>query len=316
MERERTVVRSWGAFALGSVLAIGTVAVLFWDVRSVADLNSDHVMTMAMLLVAIASGHYFLPACKSGNWVAAILLVVLFCAGTFVCVTGSAGRGAEVAKGKEANSLSIEEKRADAKEQLRLGREEREDIHKKWVKCSATKTFDCSKLKSALAAQDSHVAILQVHYNDSKLPPEVNVRLKHAAKVFAFFSRTEATSIEYGLELMWPFALALVMELGTIVFLGLAFGKAVVIPAPVAPAPVPVPAKRPKRTPPGGGGRRGRKAQPEVYDFAARFREKNGHNPSGSDIVSAFPGMPTSTAYDYAARIKRSEISVISRNAA
>ena len=54
---------------------------------------------------------------------------------------------------------------------------------------------------------------------------EANVRLKHAARVFAFFNPTaDARRIEQGLELIWPFALALIMELGTILFLG--FGLA------------------------------------------------------------------------------------------
>jgi hypothetical protein len=54
---------------------------------------------------------------------------------------------------------------------------------------------------------------------------EANVRLKHAARVFAFFNPgTDERRIEQGLELVWPFALALIMELGTIVFLGLGLG--------------------------------------------------------------------------------------------
>ena len=89
-------IRSRGAISLGMLLAIGTIVVLFWDVRTPADLTTDHVMTMAMLAVTIAAGHYWLPAVQQRRILPAIGLGTLFIAGTFVCVTGSAGRGAEV----------------------------------------------------------------------------------------------------------------------------------------------------------------------------------------------------------------------------
>jgi hypothetical protein len=57
-------IRSRGAIALGILLAVGTLVILFWDVRAPADLTTDHVMTLAMLVVTIAAGHYWLP-CSS-----------------------------------------------------------------------------------------------------------------------------------------------------------------------------------------------------------------------------------------------------------
>ena len=50
------------------------------------------------------------------------------------------------------------------------------------------------------------------------------------------------------------------------------------------------------------GGRRGRKPDPRIVNFSEAFREKHGRPPSGSEIKSCFPGIPTSTAYDYAKR--------------
>lgn len=50
------------------------------------------------------------------------------------------------------------------------------------------------------------------------------------------------------------------------------------------------------------GGRRGRKPDPRIVNFSEAFREKHGRPPSGSEIKSYFPGIPTSTAYDYAKR--------------
>lgn len=70
--------------------------------------------------------------------------------------------------------------------------------------------------------------------------------------------------------------------------------------APVEPDPVP-PNRRGRRS---SGrkltGRRGRKSDPGVIDFPDRFRETHGRSPGGSDLMVAFPGMPKSTAYDYA----------------
>src|SRR5215468_9794904 len=111
-------IRSRGAISLGSLLAIGTIVVLFWDVRAPADITTDHVMTLAMLVVTIAAGHYSLPAVQQRRVIPVIGLAVLFIAGTFVCVTGSAGRGAEVAQRKTAAAGNINDARKDIADQL------------------------------------------------------------------------------------------------------------------------------------------------------------------------------------------------------
>ena len=73
---------------------------------------------------------------------------------------------------------------------------------------------------------------------------------------------------------------------------------------------VPVPANDHIPAFPGNGfpgiepptGRRGRKSDPRIINFSEKFRERNGRNPSGSEIKMVFPELPTSTAYDYAKR--------------
>src|SRR5215467_280705 len=89
-----TTVRSWGAIVLGAIFALGTAYVLFADVRSLADITTDHVMTGLVLVGTIAAGHMFWPAAGGGRIFAALGLSILFVAGTFICVTGSAGRAA------------------------------------------------------------------------------------------------------------------------------------------------------------------------------------------------------------------------------
>jgi hypothetical protein len=126
---------------------------------------------------------------------------------------------------------------------------------------------------------------------------EANVRLKHAARVFAFFNPgAEVRQIEEGLELIWPFALALIMELGTIVFLGfgLGHGRSMHTAASIDAAALA-----------DTKGRRGRRSDPAVLDFIERFRELHGRAPTGARIRTEFPDLPKSTAYDVAARASK-----------
>src|SRR5215813_6228970 len=219
-------IRSRGAFALGILLAIGTIVVLFWDVRAPADITTDHVMTLAMLVVTIAAGHYWLPAVQQRRVLPAIGLAVLFMAGTFVCVTGSAGRGAEVAQRKTAAAGNINDARKDIADQLAMARADRAALAATMAReCATGEGPKCKGSRASVEYADSHIAILEVRKNDMAPEQEANVRLKHAARVFAFFNPgADVRRIEQGLELIWPFALALIMELGTIVFLGLGLG--------------------------------------------------------------------------------------------
>ena len=221
-----TTIQSPGAIALGAVLAAGTFAILFWDVRAVGDITTDHIATAAMLIVAIAAGHWFMPTLRRGRVLPAIGLAILFSVATFACVAGSAGRGAEISATKAAEAGKINEDRKDAKEQLEAARAKREGLSDALAKeCGSGKGARCKGLREALEAQESHVALLQARVERLQPAQEANVRLKHAARVFAFFRPgSDVKRIEEGLELTWPFALALVMELGTIVLLGLGFG--------------------------------------------------------------------------------------------
>ncbi len=52
------------------------------------------------------------------------------------------------------------------------------------------------------------------------------------------------------------------------------------------------------------GGRRGRKSDPAISDFATAYTRKHGRPPSGSEIKAKFPDCPKSTAYDYSRRAR------------
>ena len=106
--------------------------------------------------------------------------------------------------------------------------------------------------------------------------------------------------IEQGLELIWPFALALIMELGTIVFLG--FGLAHDLGGHEVAGSVET--NTPFDPSASMKSRRGRKSDPAVLNFIERFQKLHGRTPTGSQIRTEFSELPKSTAYDVAARAK------------
>lgn len=69
-----------------------------------------------------------------------------------------------------------------------------------------------------------------------------------------------------------------------------------------------LPAARVKRMPDPNPepGKRGRKANADVLSFADEFRKRNARSPRGFEIRRKFPGLPKSTAYDYADRFRKS----------
>jgi hypothetical protein len=260
-------------------------------------------MTLAMLVVTIAAGHYWLPAVQQRRVLPTIGLAVLFIAGTFVCVTGSAGRGAEVAQRKAAAAGNINEARRDVTDQLAKARADRAALAATIAReCSTGEGPKCRGSRASVEYADSHIAILEVRRNDMAPEQEANVRLKHAARVFAFFNPgANVHRIEQGLELIWPFALALIMELGTIVFLGFGLGHG----QGGHQLPTSIDAGTPFGSTALMKGRPGRKSDPAVLDFVERFRKSHGRTPTGAQIRTEFPDLPKSTAYDVAARASK-----------
>lgn len=242
-------IRSRGALALGILFFVGTSVVLMSDVRSPADFTTDHLLTLGTLVGTVAAGHFWWPTVKDKNVLAALGLTLAFAAGTFMCVAGSAGRGGEAIQRKTATAAAVNEKRADAIAELKKARARRDELATQLAKeCGSGKGARCKGLREALDAADSHVAILQVRADEAPAEEVANVKLKKAAEVIAFFSRADRQSVEQGLELMWPFANALIWELLTITFLSLGLGhgarreaaqgisKGVVVAAPMKKA--------------------------------------------------------------------------------
>jgi hypothetical protein len=172
----------------------------------------------------------------------------------------------------------------------------------------------------------------------------VDARPDRVASAIAFFASNEQqtrATLKRGFLLFEPFAYSLFLELCAIVAFSFAFGHSrrqrvelvkvhvpAVAPAPQAPPaihpavptipksvptipksvptipdipPKPAPDQPPK---PRTRKRPGRKIDANVIAFSERYIRKFGRAPSGSEIKSEFPELPTSTAYDYAARAR------------
>lgn len=218
-------VRSKGALALGIFFGAATAAILFWDVRSLADISPDHALTLGTLLGTISAGHYLVPALKQRNLLAALGLAIAFAAGTFVCVAGSAGRGGEAIQQRAATASKANEQRQDAREELKKARARRDELDQQMIReCATGRGTRCQGLKTSIEYADSHIAILQVRADAAPAAQIANVKLAKAAEVVARFVARPQTEIEKDLTLLWPFAQAVMWELLTITFLSLGLG--------------------------------------------------------------------------------------------
>ena len=225
MRNPKTSVRSWVALLLGAIFACGTAYVLFSDVRSPADISIDHVNTGLVLLGTVAAGHYFGIALRTFKLLLAIGCAVLFVAGTFVCVVGSASRGAELNQKHTAEAHKINAQRETTERELIKARNDREQLSRDFRASVHRAKAKSARVSNPLSSTlDSHLAILQVRLD--RLQPEQppNGGLRHASEVFAFLLNAEPSKIERGLVLASPFAKALILELATIIFFGLALG--------------------------------------------------------------------------------------------
>jgi hypothetical protein len=110
--RHSTTVRSPGAIALGLFFAGVTGFVLFKDVIDGAVITTQHVLSLAALVAALASGHRAMPELKAGRVLSALTLVVLFLASTSYVVISSGARNAETAAARSAAIAQINNDRA------------------------------------------------------------------------------------------------------------------------------------------------------------------------------------------------------------
>lgn len=220
-----TVISSRSAIALGGLFSLGTAYVLFEDVIQTGRFTADHVISGLVLVGTIAAGHFFWPALRGGKLFPAIGLAVLFTTGTFICVTGSASRGAEHSANRAQEAAKVNEAREVVRADIKLAKADRDKLTGDQAKeCATGPGKRCNGAKTMVDYADSHIAILEARLDGMKPEQDPDAGLKHAAKVFSLLSRVSEASIESALLLLWPFAKALMLEVATIVFFGLGFG--------------------------------------------------------------------------------------------
>lgn len=236
--------------ALGAFFAFVTAAILFDDVRHGAEVTTSHLLSLAALVAAIASGHLAIPQIRAGAIVSGLMLSVLFLGATSYIVIASGARNAEQAAHKAAASADINERRAH--EQKKLAEAETmlshatERLRDDCVRGKKSKGH-CDGIRATIAVYSAAVKGHKVTLAELGPAQQASAGYAHAARVLAAIPGvTEpAEAIQARLELLLPFITVLISELGTIAFLHIGIGHRAPAKVPAQSAPA-VPSEKPK----------------------------------------------------------------------
>ena len=314
-----TTIKSWGALALGVFFAAVTCRTIFDDVWGGAAITTGHMQSLAAIIGAIASGHLLWPMLKQLRIAAFLGIAIIFVASTGYVVISAGARNSEVAAGKALTATSTNDERhaaiakADAADaELAEAKRAHDGVATLAAKecrsgdgpmCKGrTKTADAAAVEVDKAK--GFAILMRARADVMKPVVEAHAGYAHAARVLEALGLGKSAELQERVELILPFGVVLISEIACLVFLGMALGHRLPQPANDR-APVPAianPERIPGKPTPPKGGRRGRKSDARVVDFAAAFQRRNGRAPSGSEIKAEFPELPTSTAYDYATR--------------
>lgn len=227
--RSRTLQLRPVPLALGAFFSAVTAFVLFDDVRHGAEFTTSHVLSLAALVAALASGHFALPQFRARSIPSALTLVVLFLGATSYVVISSGARNAEVAQAKAAAALDTNAKRAHELSRLAEAETMLADAQRSHgAECRTGKGKRCDGIAATVAvyaaAVKGHQATL------AELGPErrPDAGYAHAGQVLAAlpFVTADAGDIAARLSLLLPFLVVLISELGTIVFVHIGIGSA------------------------------------------------------------------------------------------
>jgi hypothetical protein len=154
-----TIVRHPGAIALGCFFAGVTAYVLFKDVLDGAPVTTTHVLAMAALVAALASGHMALPELNAGRVLSALTLGLLFVGSTSYVVISSGARNAETAAVKVAAIAQVNADRARV-EAERSKAQAMLDAERKAMarECASGKGRRCEGVQATVAVYAAAVA--------------------------------------------------------------------------------------------------------------------------------------------------------------
>jgi uncharacterized membrane protein len=311
------------AIVAGCAFAAGGLTILLdKDLTKPLDWASSQWLTILTVFGTIAAGHLMVDAARARHVFATLGFLTLFLAGTGLVVYNSVGRQVETAG---VTTLSVEDanaRLADLKteRQKAVARRDYADQQAAFEIAGrpdkrgrpTTKAYCGKSCKDwQQNSRDVTAAIENLDREIAKIGPAkpVNAQAEAMADIAALFGFSNKARTVAALTLVLPFLKTLFFEIGSIVSLGFAFrSSTTAIPAKPDVPEIPEnrnsgnsgPSKPPK------SGRRGRKANPNVINFAEKFQQRNGRAPTAGELKSAFPGMATSTAYEYAARCRGS----------
>lgn len=238
--------------ALGIFFAAVTARVIFDDVWQGAEITTNHILSVAALVAAIASGNVLASAARDREWfTAAALAVIFFAATTFVVVSAGSRNAGTVETAQKANHFAADERsrlvnlRGAAERRLATcpaGTAKGDAgvtcglLDAVAAECATGGGTRCDGRRATVAVQQALVAAYAARLDVAAPTRAKGIDYAHAARVIAAlpFVTANANAIEDRLTLLLPFALALIVEIGTITYLHRAFSVA---PARMSPGP-------------------------------------------------------------------------------
>jgi hypothetical protein len=209
--------------------------VLFEDVlRNGARITTDHVLTLAVLMIVAAAGHKWSSEFRSKHVFSAAGLVVVFVAGAVYLVVASSGRNAEVmiAKRNAAHHANAERERIKpllAEEEGRK-RKTQDKLDADCVQGRKGKGH-CDGIRTTLNVYTMAVKGYEAELRELGPEQEEDGALKSTARVIVAWNDTPEAGREEAekryvqrLELLLPYIKAVLVEIATVVFIGAGLG--------------------------------------------------------------------------------------------
>ena len=234
------IIKSPGALALGVFFACVTGVTILKDVvMDGAEFNLVHLQALAAMVAAIAAGHYIIPTLKQKRILAPIGLALVFAAATGYVVVSAGARNAETAGMK---SQAIEARNAErASARNVLAKAEADTIAAKAaaeaairaaaVECASGKGEKCRGKEATREAAKDDLAKAKDTESLKRgqmllLGPDENPfeGYHHAGRTFESLGIGQTATTEAKLELLMPFALVLISEMATLIFIGIGLG--------------------------------------------------------------------------------------------
>jgi len=228
-------VRSWGALALGVICGCVTGFVIFEDVlRNGAPVTTDHVLTAAVIVITAAAGHMWWRRLWSSAFITGLGLLLIFGSGLLYLVVASGGRNAEVAANKRnaAHFSNTERERIKPLMAIEEARKQKtqDQLDADCVKGKRGKGH-CDGLRETLKVYTMAVKGYEAALKELGPEQEEDGALKPTARVIVAWKGVDEAEREKAeanyvarVELLIPYVKALLVEIATIVFLGVGLG--------------------------------------------------------------------------------------------